>query len=122
MQTEPVQPLLHLMQESVNRFQRIIKQLTDVSKLQKEHGLLTQELELARIVHDVRLDLGPLLQESGARLDVDVAAVPTVLFLGENLRSVVFNLLNNVLKYRDPARPLPVRLRGRPEWRMQADA
>lgn len=32
-QTEPVQPLLHLMQESVNRFQRTIEQLTDVSKL-----------------------------------------------------------------------------------------
>lgn len=122
MQTEPVQPLLHLMQESVNRFQRTIEQLTDVSKLQKEHGLPTQEPELARIIHDVQLDLEPLLQESGARLDVDVAAVPTVLFLGKNLRSVVFNLLNNALKYRDPGRPLHVRLRGRPEWRMQADA
>ena len=53
---------------------------------------------------------------------MDVAAVPTVLFSGKNLRSVVFNLLNNALKYRDPGRPLHVRLRGRPEWRMQADA
>ena len=42
-QTGPVQPLLHLIQESVNRFQRTIEQLTDVSKLQKEYGLPTQE-------------------------------------------------------------------------------
>ena len=53
---------------------------------------------------------------------MDVATVPAVLFSGKNLRSVVFNLLSNVLRYRDPGRPLPVRLRGRPEWRMQADA
>ncbi|OGX81945.1 hypothetical protein BEN47_04805 [Hymenobacter lapidarius] len=114
-QTEPVQPILHLMQDSVNRFKRTIEHLTDVSKLQKEHGLPTQPVGLAGIIHDVRLDLEPLVQAAGARLDVDVAAVPTVLFSEKNLRSVVFNLLSNALKYRDPGRPPHVRVRARSE-------
>ena len=114
-QSEPVQPILALMQESVNRFKRTIDHLTDVSKLQKEHGLPTQPVDLAAVIQDVRLDLDPLIESTRARLDVDVAAVPTVLFSEKNLRSVVFNLLSNALKYRDPARTPHVRLRARPE-------
>ncbi|GAB3577439.1 sensor histidine kinase [Hymenobacter daeguensis] len=114
-QSEPVQPLLHLMQDSVNRFKRTIEQLTDVSKLQKEHGRPTASVEVAAVVHDVRLDLEPLIQSTGAELTVDVAAVPTVLFSEKNLRSVVFNLLSNGLKYRSPGRPPHIALRTRAE-------
>jgi signal transduction histidine kinase len=114
-QSEPVQPILALMQDSVNRFKRTIEHLTDVSKLQKEHGLPTQPVDLAAVIQNVSLDLDPLIQSTGARLDVDVAAVPTVLFSEKNLRSVVFNLLSNALKYHAPTRAPHVRLRARPE-------
>lgn len=103
-QSEPVQPLLHLMQDSVNRFKRTIEQLTDVSKLQKEHGQPTAPVDVAAVVHDVRLDLEPLIQSTSAELTVDVAAAPTVFFSEKNLRSVVFNLLSNGLKYRSAER------------------
>ncbi|MBF9141907.1 sensor histidine kinase [Hymenobacter properus] len=112
---EPVQPILHLMQDSVNRFKRTIELLTDVSKLQKEHGLPTEPVDLAAVVRDVRLDLEPLLQSTGAQLEVDVAAAPAVMFSEKNLRSVVFNLLSNALKYRAPGRQPQVHLRARPE-------
>lgn len=113
--TEPVQALLALMADSVNRFKRTIEHLTDVSKLQKEHGHPTAVVDLAAIVHDVRLDLEPLVHTTGARLDVDVQAAPTVSFSEKNLRSVVFNLLSNALKYHAPDRPPHVRLHARPE-------
>jgi signal transduction histidine kinase len=113
-QSEPVQPILDLMQDSVNRFKRTIELLTDVSKLQKEHGLPTEPVNLAAVVRNVRLDLEPLIQSTGAQLLVDVEAVPTVLFSEKNLRSVVFNLLSNALKYRAPDRPPQVRLHARP--------
>ncbi|MDO7844776.1 ATP-binding protein [Hymenobacter sp. M29] len=114
-QHEPVQPILALMHDSVNRFKRTIEQLTDVSKLQKEHGLPTEPVDLAAVVRNVRLDLEPLIQSSGAQLEVDVDAAPNVMFSEKNLRSVVFNLLSNALKYRAPDRVPQVRLRARPE-------
>ena len=114
---EPVQPLLALMQDSVNRFKRTIEHLTDVSKLQKEHGRTAEAVDLAVVVRDVQLDLEPLVRAAGARFDVDLRAAPTVLFSEKNLRSVVFNLLSNALKYRAPDRPPHVRLRARPEGR-----
>ena len=110
--TEPVQPLLELMQDSVNRFKRTIEHLTDVSKLQKEHGHPTEAVDLAAVIEDVRLDLEPLIQAAGARLEVAVQAAPSVSFSEKNLRSVVFNLLSNALKYRAPDRLPHVRLRA----------
>ena len=47
-------------------------------------------------------------------MDVDVAACPTLSFSEKNLRSVVYNLLSNALKYRHPSRPLRIGLRTRP--------
>ncbi len=110
-----VQPVLGLMQDAVNRFQRTIEHLTDVSKLQKEHGHPTEAVDLAAVIRDVRLDLEPLIRATGAQLKIDVAAVPTVSFSEKNLRSVVFNLLSNALKYHAPDRPPLVRLRARSE-------
>ncbi|GAB2849714.1 ATP-binding protein [Hymenobacter ruber] len=109
-QSEEISPLLDLMQDSVNRFKRTIEHLTEVSRLQKEHSGTTVAVDLAAVVHDVRLDLEPLIQSTAAQLEIDVEA-PTVLFSEKNLRSVVFNLLSNALKYRAPTRPPHVRLR-----------
>jgi PAS domain S-box-containing protein len=115
MKIEPVQPILGLMQDSVNRFKRTIEHLTNVSKLQKEHGRPSEAVDLAAVIQDVCLDLEPLIQSSAAQFEIDVAAAPTVLFSEKNLRSVVFNLLSNALKYCCPDRVPHVRLQARPE-------
>jgi PAS domain S-box-containing protein len=107
---EAAAPLLHMMQDSIERFQRTLDHLSDVTKLQKEHGQPLTQVALGTIVEEVRLDLQPLLLSSGAQLETDVSACPTVAFAPKNLRSVVYNLLSNALKYRDPARPLAVRI------------
>ena len=107
-----VKPVLGLMQDAVNRFQRTIEHLTEVSKLQKEHGRPTEAVNLAAVIRDVQLDLEPLIRATGAQLEIDVAAVPTVSFSEKNLRSVVFNLFSNALKYHAPDRPPLVRLRA----------
>ncbi|MDO7873955.1 PAS domain-containing sensor histidine kinase [Hymenobacter sp. ASUV-10] len=107
--------ILSLMQDSVERFARTIEHLTDVSKLHKAFDEPSYPVPLAAVVEDVRLDLAPLLRDTGGRLLVDVQAVPTVTFSEKNLRSVVFNLLSNALKYRHPDRSPVVQLRALPE-------
>jgi signal transduction histidine kinase len=107
-----VEFILNLMEDSVERFTRTIDQLTDVSKLQREHDLSTEQVHLATVVHDVLLDLEPLIRSAGAQLEVDVADCPPVAFSEKNLRSVVYNLLSNAVKYRAPERPPLVRVRA----------
>jgi len=108
---EPMVPrLLSMMQDSVSRFQQTVAHLTDVSRLQHEQE--AEAVDLAALVEDVRLDLGPLIATTQARLLLDVGACPTVYFSVKNLRSILYNLLSNALKYRSPDRTPEVQLRA----------
>ncbi|UOG76390.1 PAS domain-containing protein [Hymenobacter tibetensis] len=99
-QQQNIQAILGFMFDAVERFKRTIDHLTDVSKLQKEYTPATTSVNLAAVVEDVRQDLAPLIQEADARLQVDLTNFPPVQFSKKNLRSVVYNLLSNALKYR----------------------
>ncbi|WP_022826283.1 PAS domain-containing sensor histidine kinase [Hymenobacter norwichensis] len=111
-QDEEVGPTLTRMHDAVERFTRTIDHLTDVSKLQKEHAPATTRVDLAAVIEDVRLDLAPLLEGAGAKLFVDVNALPPIQFSEKNLRSIVYNLLSNAVKYHSPDRPPRVDVRG----------
>jgi len=114
-QRPPVNDILAMLTKSVERFQHTIGQLSDVAKLQREHGLAAAAVPLAPVVHGVALDLAPLVRAAGAQLDLDLEDQVAVHFLEKNLRSVVYNLLSNALKYRDPGRPPQVSLRAYPD-------
>ncbi|WP_375436078.1 PAS domain S-box protein [uncultured Hymenobacter sp.] len=103
-QTSEVSYILDLMQDSVDRFSRTIEHLTDVSKLQREYDQPSAVVSLAAVIEDVRLDMVPLLHQTGGCLRVNVQAGSTVHFSEKNLRSVVYNLLSNALKYHHPDR------------------
>jgi PAS domain S-box-containing protein len=113
--SELVASLLELMQASIERFQKTISDLTEVSKLQQANAQPTQALDISRVIEEVALDLAPQLLEAGGQLTVAVPA-STILtaFSEKNLRSVVYNLLSNAIKYRDPARPIRVRISSEP--------
>ena len=105
-----VPEMLARMQQATERFGRTIEQLTDVSKLQQAHAQPATEVGLAAVVEEVRLDLLPLLQQTQAHLTVDVPPTAQLPFSEKNLRSVVYNLLSNALKYRHPDRAPEVQL------------
>jgi PAS domain S-box-containing protein len=107
-----IAPTLARMLGAVERFKRTIDHLTEISKLQKEHAPATTLVNLAAVVEDVRQDLLPQLQETGAKLLVDVPALPPVQFSEKNLRSIFYNLLSNAIKYRHPDRTPHIDIRA----------
>lgn len=109
-----VQPIMNMMQDSVDRFKRTIEHLTTITKLQKEADLPMASIDLAHLIEEIRLDLLPQIQEAQARISVDVREFPMVSFAEKNLRSLIYNLLSNAVKYRSPHRPLLIRIRCRP--------
>ncbi|RSK44403.1 sensor histidine kinase [Hymenobacter perfusus] len=103
--------LLGMMQESVDRFKRTIEHLTEVTKLQKENDQPMAVVDLATVIREISLDLAPLLAEAGGQVQVTVDACPTVSFSEKNMRSILYNLLSNALKYRSPDRVTHIHIR-----------
>jgi|GEM_PF-3915918 len=110
--SRPVQDILRLLLDSVSRFQRTIDQLTDISRLQRQH-LVAEPVAIADIVRSVALDLAPQLTNADAELTLDLEPCPPVLCSEKSLRGIAFNLLSNAIKYRDPARPARIRVQAR---------
>ncbi|OON67563.1 sensor histidine kinase [Hymenobacter sp. CRA2] len=106
-----VQPILAMMQQSVDRFKRTIEHLTEVIKLQKEHEQPAALVDMSVVIHEVSLDLAPLIQATGAQLEVSLGTCPHISFSEKNLRSIVYNLVSNAIKYHAPNRPPRVQVR-----------
>jgi PAS domain S-box-containing protein len=98
------------MRASIERFKRTIANLTEVSKLQLEFAQPAVPVRLDAIIEDVRQDLLPLLTATGGQLEVAVDGCQPRVFSEKNLRSIVYNLLSNALKYCHPERPPLVRI------------
>jgi PAS domain S-box-containing protein len=101
---ELVASVLDRMHGSVERFTRTISHLTDVTKLQTEFAQPAEILVLADVVEDVRQDLLPQLTAAGTQFTVAVDDCRPRVFSEKNLRSILYNLLSNALKYRHAGR------------------
>ncbi len=111
-QDEVVAHLLGLLDRTVSRFLTTIDQLTDLSRLQQTYNEPAELLALAPVVAGVVEDLQPQLMAAAAQLHLAVPAGLHVSFAPASLRSIVYNLLSNATKYRDPARPAQVWLQA----------
>jgi len=111
-QDDLVAHLLHLLEQTVTRFQFTIAQLTDISRLQLAHAGPVEPVNLAQVLDDVRLDLAPAIRAAEAQFTVEVTPELVVSFSPANLRSVIYNLLSNAVKYRAPDRPVQVTIRA----------
>ena len=103
-QDKGVQQIISMMDLSVSRFKKTIANLSDVVKLQKEQQLDSVQVDLGHIIREVRLDLQNMIRESGAEIEIDLSACSTLRFSKKNLRSIVYNLMSNAIKYRSPKR------------------
>jgi PAS domain S-box-containing protein len=102
--------VLALMNDSVARFRRTLRELAEIGHLQQASGEEATLVSLPAILDEVCLDLDPQLRQTGANVVRELLHCTHVRFSARNLRSIVYNLLSNALKYRAPGRPPVVEL------------
>jgi signal transduction histidine kinase len=107
-------PLMEFAATAIGRLKQTIKDLTEISKVQRETDEPAEEVEFSEMLRDVQLDIAGLLADSGAVIRTDFA-VPAIHYARKNIRSILYNLLSNAVKYRSPERRPEVTLSTRRE-------
>lgn len=107
-----VDKLLEMIKSSIIRFNHTIQDLSDITKLQRLNEEEEILIDLKEVVKGIELDLALLLEKSKGNIQVELDQVSRIKFSPKNLRSVMYNLISNSLKYRSPDRDPVITISG----------
>ena len=99
--------ILGLMNVSIENLTQTIANLTEITKVQKDVEQSAETISFKEILHQIKLDVEQQLLDSGAVLEENLT-VEDIEFNRAYLRSILFNLLSNAMKFRSAARPLHI--------------
>ena len=106
--------MMDMVQASTGKLLKTIRDLTEITKVQKDISAPREKILFSDILEEVKPDMQALIAESRATIHTNFEA-PTIQYARKNLRSIVYNLLNNALKYRNPNRVPLIRIHTRRE-------
>nr|WP_237717879.1 HAMP domain-containing sensor histidine kinase [Pontibacter sp. BAB1700] len=91
--------LLDMLAEAIDKLKRTITDLAEITKVQKGLHAKVEPLSFEQVLQDVMLDIDSLIKESNAKVEVDFQ-MKDLLYARKNLRSIIYNLMSNAIKYR----------------------
>ncbi|MFW0718665.1 sensor histidine kinase [Pedobacter sp. N23S346] len=91
--------LIVKVENSLIKMQQIIYDLTDSRQQEHRYKAVEELLSFEHILEDVRLTLASQIKESNAKIKTDISC-SEIVYVRRKLRSVVYNLVNNAIKYR----------------------
>ncbi len=103
--------MLEMMEKSIFRLRKTISDLAEITKVQKGEEEPEEEVFLAEILDDIKSDLSDEIERTGAKIK-ETISVPSVIYAKNSLRSILYNLFSNALKYRAEDRPPEVEIRA----------
>jgi PAS domain S-box-containing protein len=103
-QDEDISKYIRLMYSSINRFKETILDLTEISKIQKNVDGEVELIDICSMIKEVKESIESYIQEAQAEIVLDEKKCPAIQFSKHNLRSIIYNLLTNAIKYRHPDR------------------
>nr|WP_262904538.1 HAMP domain-containing sensor histidine kinase [Hymenobacter lucidus] len=106
--------LWQLVDSSLSVLLTTITDLATVVQVERSPGVEpTEPVALADVVADVLQTLQPQLQAVNADVQLDLAALPTLITVKSNLRTILLNLLGNAVKYHHSQRRPCIQLKSR---------
>ena len=92
-------PLFSMMEESLDKLKKTILELTEISKIQKSIPDDVQDVSLKELIEEIKSSIRNLIVTSNAKIELDITNCPVIKFSIKNLRSIIYNLLSNSIKY-----------------------
>ncbi|SEJ35727.1 two-component system, chemotaxis family, CheB/CheR fusion protein [Dyadobacter sp. SG02] len=96
-------PFMGIVSDSVKNFRQLVKQISAVARIEDE-ALSAETVDLNEIVDNVLWSLADKIKQTGAGIKIDLKG-GHIHFSKKNLRSILFNLVSNAIKYRSAQPP-----------------
>ncbi|WP_051313301.1 PAS domain-containing sensor histidine kinase [Sporocytophaga myxococcoides] len=96
--------ILEMMNSSIEKFKSTLYDLIEITKAQKsseEEFINNRMIEILEFTEGV---LAAQIKNTDAKIISDFSEVPIIKFPVSSLRSIIYNLINNAIKYRSPDR------------------
>ncbi len=98
--------------QSSNELDHVITDLSVILNIDRSNTLVKSTVVLKQAIEKVLASLKHEIEEVSAQVFLDVHADTTISCLAPYVDSILNNLVGNAIKYRDPARPLVIRIRS----------
>lgn len=95
--------LLTIVENGIKKMQTIITELTDTRKQEYKYKAEEELLNFEHILEDVRLTIAGNIAESSAIINTKIN-VSEITFSRRKLRSIIYNLVNNAIKFKSSDR------------------
>lgn len=96
--------LLSIIDSSIKKFRSLIKDISTIAKIES-NTIATENVDLNEIIDNIEWSLTDRIKSSGTIINRDFDATHIV-FSKKNLRSILFNLISNGIKYRSSKTPV----------------
>ncbi len=112
------QPLINHLQLSLKSLETTIKDLSNIIDIRNKVSKLKQKLNLSEEINHIRTLLKKDIEENNIGLIIEVREAPELYSVKPMLHSILYNLISNAIKYRNPNIPSIIRLRAhtQPDW------
>ncbi|WP_187263456.1 CHASE domain-containing protein [Pontibacter beigongshangensis] len=100
---EEDEQVIDMVTASIHKLKQTIADLAEITKVQKDLQASVEPLAFQDILEDVTSDISNLVEESGANINTDFQE-KGIMYARKNLRSIIYNLMSNGIKYRSPER------------------
>jgi len=95
--------LLGIVERALTKMKDLINELSESREREHKYKSHPELLNFEHILEDVRLTLSDDISSSGASIKNEIE-VSEITFSRRKLRSIIYNLLNNSIKYKSPVR------------------
>ena len=97
---------------SLDKFQQTINDLGKTAMAQKAGGFV-EKINLLDFIEDVKISIADLINKNETTITTGAADCKEIIFSKKNLRSILYNLISNAIKYKSPARKSEVLIKCR---------
>ncbi len=96
--------VLNMINRSIKTYRLLITDISIIAKIESDMNVM-EMVSIDEVIKNIEWSLEDKIQLSGARIILDLG-MNTIRFSKKNLRSILFNLISNAIKFRGPADPV----------------